>query len=130
MIAEPISKPDRAATFVTLSYGCLVADIAIGLLLFDLDVSGTMRGDLNFIVESVLLFLAFILPLAGMLFGRLGMRSGSTESVSKKARRGRQLNAVMGVVVFILFLFFALIHIGCACAFGNTFTAITSALPS
>ena len=34
MNAEQISKRDRAATFVTLSYGCLLAEVmAIALIL-------------------------------------------------------------------------------------------------
>jgi len=119
MIAEPISKPDRAATFVTLSYGCLLAEaIVIASLLFD------------FPAPSGLLILALILPCAGVLFGSLGMRSSSTESVSKKAHLGRSLNAVVFVFVLILVIASMTTISKCACGDNNTFHTISNSLPS
>jgi hypothetical protein len=124
MNLEQISKPDKAVTFVRLSYGCLLAE-AIGLvLLIGLALIGPVGLDGLF---PVLLVLVFILPCAGMLFGGMGMRSSSTESVSKKANLGMLLNA--GTFVLILLIMILTVHSACACGDTTTFYPILTPLP-
>ena len=123
-----ISKPDQAATFVTLSYGCLLVE-AIDIV-FALYFSYASYGieDIYNTVLPILWLLVFILPLMGALFGGLGARFSSTESVSKKAYHAGLLN--IGVFVLILLLAILGVRSGCACGNNGPFYPISSTLPS
>jgi len=128
MNAEDVSKPDRAATFITLSYGSILAEaIVIALLIFGF----LFIPNESFAVGGILFILVFILPWVGVLFGLLGMRFSSTESLSKKARRGIRLNEGMFVLILVLVVIIALATIsGCACGDTTTFHTISNSLPS
>jgi hypothetical protein len=112
-----ISESDRAVRFVRLSYGCLLAE-AIDIV-FALSFSNVL---------PILWLLVVILPLAGAVFGILGVHFSSTETVSKKAYRAELLNA--GVIVLILLLAILSIRPSCACDYGNvSFVTISAPLP-
>ena len=128
MNLEQISKPDRAVTFVRLSYGCLLAEAIDIVFAVYFGFASDGMGDINNTVLTILWLLVFILPLIGTLFGGLGARFSSTEYVSKKAYRAGLLN--LGVFVLILLLAILGVRSGCACGNNGPFYPISSTLPS
>jgi hypothetical protein len=112
-----ISKPDRAVIFARLSYGCLLAEVID--IVFGLSFSNVL---------PILGLLVVILPIAGALFGSLGVRFSTNETVSKKAFRAGLLNA--GMIVLILLVAILSIRPSCACDYGNvTFVTVSAPLP-